>query len=163
MGAKTNCNAQGIHVDEALRRMSGRWLRQDGKWNIYQTQVQVKNENGEKEFVDVKWMTHYYPLVDLGFNRAKCRALIEAENIPFIISTECDGCPHKDLDRWERTAAPVLADLVKLEKQFDGAFFFTDKRIPLLDAIQQMQNERQAKGADLAEVDFGCDNAICGI
>ncbi len=163
MGAKTNCNAQGIHIGESIRRASGEYLRMNGKWSIYQTQIK-KKVNGIVEWVDIKWQTHYYPLVDLKLNRNDCQRLMVKEGIPYIISTECDGCPHKDLARWERTDAVVLADLCATEKLFNGEFFFTDKRIPLMDSITKMQSERAADPERYkVEADFGCSNAVCGI
>ncbi len=157
MGAKTNCNAQGIHAEEADRRMSGDFLRMDGKWSIFQTTV-------DKEGTPLKWMTHYYPLVDLGMTRNQCQRALVKENIPYIISTECDGCPHKDLARWERTSEGTLAELVDIESKFNGLFFFTSKRIPLLESISEMKAEREKDPEKYTvEADFGCQNAVCGI
>lgn len=159
LGAKTNCNAQGIHLGESSRRVKGRFLEMRGKWSIYQTTVV---ENGLEK--DVKWQTHYYPLVDEGLNRRGCQEKIVAEGIPYLLSSECDGCPHKDLTRWERTSPEVLKELSDLEGLFNGEFFFTPERIPLLEAIAVMQAKR-AKDPEKfkVEADFGCSNAICGV
>jgi len=171
MGATTNCNAQGIHLGEADRRMSGRFLRMEGKWSIYQTQIAVtekKEVDGKiiktKTFADIKWITHYYPLVDLQMNRNACQRYLVDLKIPYLLSSECDGCPHKDLARWERTSPEVLSELVRLEAKFNGEFFFTDRRIPLLEAIEAMQKLRASDPEKYAaEADFGCQNAICGV
>jgi len=73
MGAKTACGAQGIHIGEASRRVSGIFLRMDGKWSIYQTTVEEKKTlpDGTKIKIQkpIKWLTHYYPLVDLAMSR----------------------------------------------------------------------------------------------
>jgi hypothetical protein len=157
--AKTNCNAQGIHKDEADRRVSGRFIKMDGKWSIYQTTVKVKGVER-----DVKWQTHYYPLVDLRLNRNDCQRKIVAEGIPYLLSSECDGCPHKDAARWFRTSFPVLKELAAVEAMFNGELFFTSKRIPLLEAISEMQHDADANPERYkVEADFGCQNAICGI
>ncbi len=171
MGAKTNCNAQGIHIEEALRRMDGDFLRTNRKWSIYQTRQKLTRKEvldgvmtKVKYYVDIKWQTHYYPLVDLKMTRHDCQRFMARENIPYILSTECDGCPHKDLTRWERTSTVVLTDLAAFEKKFNGEFFFTEKRIPLLDAIELMKAERKENPEKYKiEADFGCQNAICGI
>lgn len=158
-GATTNCNAQGIHAGEADRRVSGRFLGMNGKWSIYQTQIKTKE--GVK---DIKWQTHYYPLVDLGYNRNECQRRIVSEKIPYLLSSECDGCPHKDLIRWERTSPVVLAQLADLESKFNGQLFFTSKRIPLLEAIGAMKEERRINPErHKSEADFGCQNATCGV
>ena len=168
MGATTACTAQGIHSSEAIRRVKGIYLRNEGPWSIYQTTVKtsVKLANGKKEKIEkpIKWLTHYYPLVDLGFNRHICQIKIVSEKIPYLLSSECDGCPHKDLTRWERTSPEVLDELSKLESLFNGEFFFTDKRIPLLEAIEAMKKERAINPErHKSEADFGCGNAICGV
>lgn len=168
MGATTNCNAQGIHIGEAARRVKGIYLRDEGKWSIYQTseEITVKNPDGTKTKTQkpIKWQTHYYPLVDLGLNRRDCQERIIKENIPYLLSSECDGCPHKDLTRWERTSPEVLDNLVRLEAKFNGEFFFTDRRIPLLEAIAAMQADRERDPERFkVEADFGCQNAICGV
>lgn len=155
-GAKTECNAQGIHLGEASRRVKGQFLRMSGRWSIYQTESSPGNP--------VKWQTHYYPLVDLGFNRNECQRRIVAEKIPYLLSSECDGCPHKDLTRWERTSPEVLKQLSDLESRMNGEYFFTAKRIPLMEAISVMQKERASNPEKYkVEADFGCSNAICGV
>lgn len=158
-GATTNCNAQGIHLSEAIRRISGGFLYERGKWSIYQTTV--KTRKGEK---DVKWQTHFYPLVDLGINRNGCQRMIINEGIPYLLSSECDGCPHKDLTRWERTSPEIMLELSDIEKQFNGELFFTAERIPLLEAIPKMKQRRDDDPEKFAtEPDFGCSNATCGV
>lgn len=156
LGAKTALTFQGIHAGEAWRRVRGTFLEKRGKWTIYQTVIRTKSANKQ-----IKWLTHCYPLVDLGLNRDDIQRLIVSEKIPYLLSSECDGCPHKDLPRWERTSPTVLADLANLESQFNGEFFFTAKRIPLLEAIELMKIESENKESE--ELDFGCNNTICGV
>lgn len=164
LGAKTACTAQGIHIGEASRRVKGTYLRNEGDWSIYQTtERRSAIVNGKKTKVEypIKWLTHYYPLVDLGHNREICNLKIRGEGIPYLISSECDGCPHKDLPRWERTSPEVLTELAQLESQFNGEFFFTPERVPLLQAIEIMREKEKNKPSQ--EPDFGCQNAICGV
>lgn len=156
LGAATNCNAQGIHYGEAARRVKGRFLFDQGCWSIYQTTV--KRDGKE---VPVKWQTHYYPLVDLRLRREQVQKFVEREKIPYLISTECDGCPHKDLARWERTAPETMKELAALEAQFGGQYFFTSERLPLLEALESMRS-KQISQPEL-DADFGCKNDICGI
>jgi len=171
MGAKTMTIGQGIHIGEASRRVSGFYLYNEGKWSIYQTTIDAyRNEDQDGKTVRVKykkpikWLKHFYPLVDLGLNRNDCQRMVVSEKLPYIISSECDGCPHKDLPRWERTSPDVIARLAKLESQFNGEFFFTDERIPLLEAIAKKQEKRAANPEKYkTEADFGCENSFCGI
>lgn len=169
MGAKTARNAQGIHFYEADRRIKGRFLRMDGQWSEYQTTMTLNRKEADGRRVkyerDIKWQKHYYPLVDLKMSRAQVYAAIEKEGIPYIVSSECDLCPHKDYARWERSSPEVIEDGTYIEGLFKGAYFFTDKRIPLKDAIAEMRAERLAdpKRFAIGDTDFGCGNAICGV
>ncbi len=164
LGAKTNRNAQGIHFGEADRRVKGRFLHMDGQWSIYQTTVIQKDQNGQKVHKDIKWQTHYYPLVDLKMRREQAQESLRKEGIPYLLSSECDGCPHKDLTRWLRTAPEVMQELATVEAMFNGELFFTPLRIPLLEAIEEGKR-KLALNPDIKQVeaDFGCGNAICGI
>jgi len=168
MGATSSCVAQGIHIDEAWRRVKGDYLRQDGLWSIYQTVVEENRKQPDgtrkKIRIPIKWLTHYYPLVDLKRTRRHCQEAIVNEKIPYLISSECDGCPWKDYTRWKRTDPGIIRELSKVEAMLGGQFFFTDKRIPLLQAIEVMREEDAKKPeSEKAEPDFGCGNAECGI
>lgn len=168
MGAKTNCNAQGIHFYEADRRIKGRFLRMEGEWSIYQTQVteNVRDKaTGERRKVtkDIKWQTHYYPGVDRKMSRADIYRAVEKEGIPYLVSSECDLCPHQDLARWERKSPEVIEDGARIEALFKGKFFFTPLRIPLKEAIAEMKRKRATNPGKDSDLDFGCGNAICGV
>ena len=157
MGATSLHTAQGIHFGEAVRRMKGRFLRDDGGFSIYQETI--KSKTGIR---DVKWCTHCYPLVDLRMYREDAQAGCRAEGIPFLISSECDLCPHKDYARWARTSPDKLIEIAGIEASMKGEYFFTDQRIPLMQAIEKMRliaEEKERQG----DIDFGCGNAYCGI
>lgn len=168
-GAKTNRNAQGIHFGEADRRVKGRFLHMDGQWSIYQTTIIVTERiysgghliEKRKTHKDIKWQTHYYPLVDLKRKREDAQEDLRREGIPYLLSSECDGCPHKDAARWNRTAPEILAGLAEVEAMFNGELFFHPLRIPLLEAIAE--DNRRRDGKVPVEVDFGCGNPICGV
>lgn len=177
LGAKTNRNAQGIHFHEADRRVKGIFLHMDGPWSVYQTTVMINkvdpitgkpmtDERGKRIKIHkpIKWQTHYYPLVDLRMSREDVYRAVEKEGIPYLVSSECDLCPHKDLARWERTSPDVIDEGALIEAAMGGEFFFTDRRIPLKAAIAAMQEDR-AKNPEKykREADFGCKNDICGI
>lgn len=180
LGAKTNHNYQGIHFHEADRRTKGIFLRMDGKWAVYQTTIlENKKDAAGNKVIDaatgkpvkvhkiIKWQTHGYPLVDLRMSRADVYAAVEREGIPYLISSECDGCPHKDLDRWERTTPETIDRLAGIEATFNGQKFLTDLRIPLKDAIAAMREKRAAQIAAGTyrprDTDFGCKNDTCGL
>ena len=154
MGAKALRTAQGIHIGEAARRVKGRYLRDEGALSIYQETVKTKD--GPK---DVKWCTHCYPLVDMRMCREDTRDGLRAEGIPFLESSECDHCPHKDFARWDRTAPAKLVEIAEIEASMNGEYFFTSERIPLREAIEKMRARKEKQ----VEADFGCGNSYCGI
>jgi hypothetical protein len=163
LGAKTTCNAQGIHMHEFDRRGKGRFLRDQDGFSIYQATVVVRDPaTGTKRHKDIRWQTHYYPLVDRRLGREDVYAAVEKEGIPYLISSECDLCPHKDLARWERSSPETIEDGAYIESLFKGEYFFTDRRIPLKEAITAMQLDRE-NGKAQQEMDFGCGNSICGV
>ena len=172
LGAKTATAAIGIHAGEAWRRVRGIYLRDiehDGaKFSVYQTCKDKKNTQ------PIKWMTHYYPLADMGLSREDCQRAVETEGLPYLISTECDECPHQDADRWLRHTPEKLVELADYEAEFNGEFFFTPYRVPLLEAIALMRQgirpklpkQKMEKELPLfvGNPDFGCESGgICGI
>ena len=157
MGATTMRSAQGIHVGEASRRVKGKFLGMLDGFETYQTSW--KNRKTGQEHV-IKWLTHYYPLVELKMNRLQVQNELQKLGIPYLISSECDMCPHQDLARWLRHTPESLARSAELEASFGGEYFLTPKRIPLLDAIEAMKKESPEQPTEL---DFGCENNHCGI
>ena len=88
--------------------------------------------------------------------------MLKAEGIPYLLSSECDFCPHQDLARWERHTTEKLIQIAELEASFGGQFFFTSERVPLFEALA-LKQIKQAGRAPQGEIDFGCENGICGI
>jgi hypothetical protein len=153
LGATHLNSAQGIHFGEAKRRIKGRFIGKLAGWSTYQDTVK---RNGEESVT--KWCTHYYPLIDMQLARENIVELLDAKGIPYLISSECDMCPWKDLPRWERTSPDKLVEIASLESLFNGEFFFTDKRVPLMRAIEEMRKEPPQQ-----TMDFGCGNHHCGV
>lgn len=150
VGASTNRNAQGIHYGESSRRVRGLFLGDGDGWSTYQTTVIRAGVE-----IPVRWQTHYYPLVDLRIGREQAQQKLASAGIPYLLSSECDGCPHKDLSRWRRTSPAVVDRLAALEERFNGKLFFTSLRVPLRDALVRMEQSE--------EPSFGCQTSICGI
>lgn len=158
MGAAKLITAQGIHFGEAGRRVKGIKLAEaHGEWTLYQD-TYPRNIDGVKTEVPVKWCRHYYPMVDRGYGRKTAQEFLTKERIPYLLSSECDMCPHKDLARWERTAPEVLVQIAEIEASMNGQFFFTDERVPLMEALQRKRMRPQT-----VDTTFGCGNSYCGI
>lgn len=120
----------------------------------------------------VQWDISCWPLVDMtqrrgggiesmGIGRTWRRIDIQSEmerrGIPYIVTTECDGCPHKNWERWQRTAPETLEQLEQFESRFGGEFFLTNYRKPLRQALALMEQDN-ATGATLFD---GCDSGYC--
>jgi hypothetical protein len=151
-GATTARMAHGLHRGE-IRRMKGKSGRvEDGFYTL-------------TDF-DAQWCSHYYPLIEFGLFRADIREMLDRLNIPWLISSECDMCPHKDWARWSRTSPEVINEIAEYEAKMEGRFFFTNKCIPIKEALAQMEaaqiNQGQSNMFD--DPDFGCDEgAVCGV
>jgi hypothetical protein len=164
LGAKTACSVQGIHFGEAARRVKGDWLEDRDGWTIYRTPTGRKDAKTGRPAIS-GWLTHYYPFVDRRLNREAIRQELDRRGVPYLITSECDSCPHKDAARWLRTSPDVLVQIAAREARFEGQWFYTARRIPLLDAVEQMRREQGAQPGlfDRDTADFGCDTGICGI
>ncbi len=152
-GATTALSAIAIHYGEQ-RRISGKPLGKEGVHRTYQTGMQ--REDGSWDLI--RWMTHYYPLIKFKMTREDSRRELDRRGIKYLVSSECDHCPHKDADRWLRTSPEMLQECADLEAVYEGKFFLTPLRIPLLLAVEQMKKD----GCD-GDADFGCENNFCGI
>lgn len=150
-GATSARQAQGLHRGE-VRRMKGR----DGRMEAgFYTLTDL----------DALWCSRYYPLIDLGLFKADICARLDTLGIPWLLSSECDMCPHKDWPRWARTSPAVIDEIAIYESKMGGAFFFTDRRKPIKEALAEMAAEAAARPvADMFDPDFGCDDgAVCGV
>jgi len=156
LGATQLITAQGIHFGEADRRVKGRFIGESPNYGcVYQDTIKRK-----KKEIDIKWCQHYYPHVDAKRNRqAVIDDLLIPEGLPWLMSSECDHCPHQDLARWDRHTPEVLTQIAGIEASMRGRFFFTDERIPLMEALELKRRKAQSK----VDADFGCENSYCGI
>lgn len=160
MGATHLRSAQGIHYGEAARRVKGLYVGKLDGFDSYQSTTKNKTTGA---ITVIKWMSHYYPLVDLKMDREAVSKALRALNIPYLVSSECDMCPHKDLARWERTSPEKIEEIAELEAQYKGEYFFTDLRKPLKQAIAIWRAEQDANPLLFTEPDFGCGNSYCGV
>lgn len=162
MGAKVLISAIGMHVGEIMRRARGRLIGKirsfQGKYNLFQHGITV-----DGEFQPVKWMKHYYPLADMRLSREAISEKLVDIGLPYLLTSECDHCPHKDGPRWLRTSQHVIDEIAKQEARYNGEFFFTDLRIPLKMAIEKFKEEAMQPSL-FDEPDFGCQSGgYCGL
>jgi hypothetical protein len=127
---------------------------------------------------DMQWVKHIWPLLDWGedmhgdmhelgigrdYTRQGAQDILTQVGVPYLVTTECDGCPHKDIKRWDRTSPETLVKLVEFEKQFNGELFLTEPRLPLLEGIEALRGKKRragkrGTGENLFDV---CDSGYC--
>lgn len=105
-----------------------------------------------KQSDDVAWHTVCWPLIEAKLYRATIEDRLTAMGIPFMVTSQCDGCPHQDYARWSRLAPGTISDIVKIEAGLNGTQFLTDRRKPLAQALEEMAARRPEKSIfDLCE------------
>lgn len=106
------------------------------------------------------WRRNAWPLVDLmeapdrkiakiglgqRWNREGVQAEMAKLAIPWLVTTQCDGCPHNDWERWKRHTPEKIDELAALEAEIGrGEFFFCEERVPLKEAL--LLKEAKAAG-----------------
>jgi len=104
-----------------------------------------------------KWHTHRYPLIeDERIYKSTVYVELGKRNIPFLLSSECDMCPHKNRARWQRTSPEMIEKIARIEEGFGGTQFFTPQRIPLKEALKKWEGQTEM-------VLDSCDSGYCGV
>lgn len=154
LGAKTMRTFQGLHFHEAARRIKGEYIGVIDGWDTYRT------PSGKRGRF-ILWCTHAYPLVELKLSREAIYDECKRRGVLYFTSSECDFCPHKDKARWNRSSPETIAFCAEIESRYNGQYFFTSKRIPLLMALEVMNREPIRENE--LDLDFGCTNHDCGV
>lgn len=161
LGAMTARSAQGIHFGERARRVKGKYIGNEDGWSIYQTEKYNKHTD---TYTTIKWLSHYYPLVDLQMDREGVRREMDKLGLPYLISSECCGCPHADPWRWLRRTPETIESVAQIEDMYKGQMFFTDQRRPLRDVITDLRLNKNAQASLFGDTaDFGCTDGVCGV
>jgi hypothetical protein len=113
---------------------------------------------------DVQWEKLNWPLIgfptqpnwDKRFYREEINKELEKRHIPYLVTSQCDGCPHKNYFRWSNNTPEKIAELAEFESQWNGKQFLTSIRKPLLEALQEMKKKQQHDEPN----DF-CENGLC--
>jgi hypothetical protein len=123
--------------------------------------------------VKIKWHWEAWPLInytstqsndtasmglDRTWRRGEIQDELERRNIPYLVTSECDGCPHKDWPRWSRTSPATVAELAAFEALFQGEYFLTRELVPLPEALALMA-DRESMGI-FEELDT-CESGYC--
>jgi len=113
---------------------------------------------------DVTWEKLAWPLIGIP-NRPDWKKRVYREEInselrkrhtPYLGTSQCDGCPHKDCFRWSNNTTQKIAELAEFEARWRGEQFLTSIRKPLPEALQEMKEKRSSS----APLDI-CENGFC--
>lgn len=123
---------------------------------------------------DVKYITHAFPLLEMGFSRKDCLDWLEAHGLPSPGKSSCVFCPYMNKSAWEDMRArsgadwehAVEIDLAIRNVRPPGELFVHGKRIPLEQAVPATTAERMIRERDLEllasdDDDAECDSAHC--
>ena len=113
---------------------------------------------------NVKWEQLSWPLIgypkrenwNKEFRRIDINEDLERRNIPYLVTSQCDGCPHKNYFRWKNNTQEKIKELTEFESRWNGTQFLTDKRKPLPEALEEMKNNISKKES----LDF-CESGYC--
>jgi hypothetical protein len=113
---------------------------------------------------DVKWEELAWPLIgypnkpnwNKKYYRDDVNRELEERKIPYFVTSQCDGCPHKDFFRWQNNTSEKIEELTKFEARWKGEQYLTSLRKPLSDAILEMR--LNSKKSEINDV---CENGYC--
>lgn len=103
---------------------------------------------------DVKWERLQWPMLTIAKTyRVTCEEMLTKANVSYIVRSQCDFCPHKNLFRWDMSTPETIDAAAEFEATFGGEFFLTDKRVPLKMALSQPRSA--------SIFDDACDSGYC--
>ncbi len=86
---------------------------------------------------DKKWVSFYYPLIELRMTRLDCLNWFKKKNLPEPPRSACIGCPYRHNSEWRKLSPREWRNAVKFDKKIRkcgglrGDVFIHSKRIPL--------------------------------
>ncbi len=126
-----------------------------------------------------EWRRHAWPLVNLcevedrsirsmnigrRWNREEIGHEMDKRGIPYLVTTECDGCPNKDLARWRRTSPETIRQLAEWEQEIGGGeFFLCVEHVPLRQALELKELKAAGMIPDGQLTLDMCDSGYCFI
>ncbi len=152
MGATSTRYGLGLYYSlKEIQRMKGANARKDADGFTSWNDIDGSTKDPVTGVVTPKiskWTRRYYPLIHLKISKHDCEVALQAAGIPWIISSECDMCPHQDKARWLRLPDDRISEIAAVEQRMDGEFFFTEGRIPLQQQIDLWRTQIEQQGFD---------------
>lgn len=111
-----------------------------------------------------KWEVLTWPLITIireggkrGWRREEIQTEMDQLDIPYIVRSQCDYCPHKNLFRWQMSSEETIEAAACWEREVGkGDYFLTPERRPLKEALERMAGRWPEK--TLFDT---CDSGFC--
>lgn len=102
-----------------------KWLREQGAKEATAQIGISKEESHRMKAADVKWITHRWPLYELGLNRQDCINIIQQAGLPVPPKSSCFMCPYRKVSEWQKLRAETPEEFekaVEYEKKIEGMY-----------------------------------------
>ena len=102
-----------------------KWLREQG---VKKATVQIgisKEESHRMKEANVKWITHRWPLYEMGMDRQDCINVLHDAGIPVPPKSSCFMCPYRKVSEWHKLRAEAPAEFeraVEYEQRQEGMY-----------------------------------------
>jgi len=120
---------------------------------------------------DVQYITHRYPLLDLGMSRADCLTWLAAHNLPSPGKSSCVFCPFLNKRAWQQMKREggadwqhaLEVDAAIRDVRPPGQLFVHTRRVPLSEAVVIPEDSGFSQLDLLAsdDADAECDSGHC--
>lgn len=110
----------GFCSNEWKRRVVMRWLRIQGV-KVCRNWLGISTDEAHRQRTsDVKWLSHWYPLIDRGVSRDRCYSIVQRMGWTQPPKSSCWMCPHMRDSQWRemKIAHPLdFEKAVNLERE----------------------------------------------
>lgn len=118
---------------------------------------------------DVKYITHRYPLLELGMSRADCLRWLRDHGLPSPGKSACVFCPYHSMRAWEQMKREggddwqraVEVDAAIRDVLPPNELYLCSRRKPLPDAVSIPEDDGYSQLELLASLDAECDSGYC--
>ncbi len=149
-----------------------RWLQANRNGEPVELWLGISTDEWQRaKDADVQYITHKFPLLDMGMSRADCLDWLKAHGLPSPGKSSCVFCPFLNKKSWEqmkRENGSDWAEAVRVDKLIrsvrpPGELFVHPKAIPLEQAVTIPEDFGYSQLDLLAsnDEDAECDSGHC--
>lgn len=149
-----------------------RWFQEHRDGQLVESWIGITTDEFQRaKDSDVAYITHRFPLLDLGMSRADCLAWLEAHNLPSPGKSSCVFCPFLNKRAWAEMKREggsdwqhaVAADEAIRHARPKADLFVHPKRLPLPQAVVIPEDTGYSQLEMLMsdDADAECDSGFC--